>query len=255
MKITVCELPHWPEQLAYSWAALCEHASGHRSELVLLPEFAFVEPIWEVGHFDYSRWAAAVALSDEWLSRLPELHASYVVGTRPVTVAGQHYNEGYLWSRQEGYVPLRRKYFLPNEAGAWEARWFARGSEEFPEFTAGGLSFGLNICTELWALDTYSSYASLSINAILAPRATAAATTSKWLSVGTVAAVRSGAYSLSSNRVHPDGSYGGAGWIIGPDGELLAKTSRRAPFSTLNIDLIAAAIACRTYPRYVFAAT
>jgi N-carbamoylputrescine amidase len=92
------------------------------------------------------------------------------------------------------------------------------------------------------------------VNAILSPRATAATTTNKWLAVGTVAAVRSGAYSLSSNRVQADGAYGGAGWIISPDGELLAKTSSLAPFSTLEIDLDATAAAQRTYPRYAFAA-
>jgi N-carbamoylputrescine amidase len=53
--------------------------------------------------------------------------------------------------------------------------------------------------------------------------------------------------------VHTDGSYGGAGWIIGPDGELLAKTSSELPFCTRDIDLDAAAAARRTYPRYAFA--
>lgn len=112
----------------------------------------------------------------------------------------------------------------------------------------------MNICTELWALETYSSYALLNINAVLSPRATSAATTNQWLSVGTVAAVRSAAFSMSSNRVHPDGSCGGVGWIISPDGEILAKTCSQAPFRTLDIDLTATVAARRTYPRYVFAA-
>jgi N-carbamoylputrescine amidase len=254
VRVTVCELPHEPELLAASWAALCEHTTRHRSELVVLPEFAFVEPVWESEHFDAARWDAGVATCDGWLRRLPELHAAHVVGARPVTVAGQPFNEGFLASSDGVVVPLRRKYFLPDEPGGWETRWFARGDREFPRFTAGELSFGLNICTELWALETYGAYAALNVHAILSPRATAAATTGKWLAVGTVAAVRSGAYSLSSNRVHADGAYGGAGWIISPDGELLAKTSSQEPFSTLEIDLDAAAAAQRTYPRYAFAA-
>jgi N-carbamoylputrescine amidase len=254
VRVTVCELPHQRERLAAAWAALCEHTARHRSELVLLPEFAFVEPVWESESFEAARWDAAVAACGEWLHRLPELQATYVVGARPVTVADQPFNEGFLWSSGGTVVPLRRKYFLPDEPGGWETRWFARGDREFPRFTAGNLSFGLNICTELWALETYGAYASLNVQAILSPRATAAATTDKWLAAGTVAAVRSGAYSLSSNRVHADGTYGGAGWIISPDGELLAKTSSQEPFSTLEIDLDAAAAAQRTYPRYAFAA-
>jgi N-carbamoylputrescine amidase len=254
VRVTVCELPHPPELLAPAWAALCEHTRRHGSELVLLPEFAFVEPVWEAERFDAARWDTGVATCDGWLRRLPELQAAHVVGARPVTVAGQPFNEGFLASSDGGVVPLRRKYFLPDEPGGRETRWFARGDREFPRFMAGNLSFGLNICTELWALETYSAYASLYVNAILSPRATAAATTNKWLAVGTVAAVRSGAYSLSSNRVQADGAYGGAGWIISPDGELLAKTSSQAPFSTLEIDLDATAAAQRTYPRYALAA-
>ena len=53
--------------------------------------------------------------------------------------------------------PLRRKYFLPEEPGSWEATLVRPGRSGFPAFHAGPLSFGLNICTELWALETYAS--------------------------------------------------------------------------------------------------
>jgi N-carbamoylputrescine amidase len=158
-----------------------------------------------------------------------------------------------MWSARGGAVPLRSKWFLPNEAGGWEGRWFVRGHREFPRFTAGKLSFGLNICTELWALETYSAYAAMGIHAVVCPRATGIATSGKWMAAGVVAAVRAGAYCLSSNRVHPDGSCGGGGWIISPDGAVLATTSRAAPFCTFDIDVDAIKTASRTYPRYVFA--
>jgi hypothetical protein len=88
----------------------------------------------------------------------------------------------------------------------------------------------VNICTELWALETFGAYAAAGgVQAILSPRATAAATLDKWLALGRVAAVRSGAYSLSSNRVDPTGTCGGGGWILDPDGRLLALTSADEP--------------------------
>ena len=59
MRVTVCELPHEPKALDASWAALCEHTERNNSELVLLPEFAMVEPVWESERFDPARWAAA----------------------------------------------------------------------------------------------------------------------------------------------------------------------------------------------------
>ncbi len=254
MRATVCELPYQPVLLEPAWVALCVHVRSEQSELVLLPEFAFVEPVWESTPFDPTRWAAAVALSDAWTARLHELGAPLVVGARPVTVDGHHYNEGFSWSAQGGYQPLRRKFHLPDEPGGWEARWFERGDAEFPRFAAAPLGFGLSICTELWALDTHAGYAALGVEAILTPRATAAATTAKWLALGTVAAVRAGAYSLSSNRVDSAaGTYGGAGWAISPDGALLAQTSVNQPFCTVDVEPAVAAGARSTYPRYVFA--
>ena len=251
MRVTVCELPHEPSALAAAWAALCGHTERHRSELVLLPELAMVEPMWQDELFDAARWAAAEALSGRWLHRFPELRAPRLVGTRPVTIGGRRLNQGFLWSASGGLAPLRSKYFLPDEPGNREARWFDRGDFDFPEYRAGACSFGLNICTELWAVETYGSYAAGGADVILSPRATAAATTDKWLSAGVVAAVRSGAFSVSSNRVDPTGACGGAGWIIDPEGKILALTGPAAPFATVEIDLSARAAAKGNYPRYV----
>lgn len=258
MRATICELPHQPALLDAAWSALCDHVRRAQSELVLLPEFAFVEPLWETAAADPARWDAAVARSNAWQARFPELGVDWVVGARPVSAGLRRFNEGFAWSRQGGYAPLRRKFHLPDEPGGWEARWFERGDAAFPRFEAGALAFGLNICSELWALDTYAPYAAQNgaVQAILSPRATAAATTDKWLAVGTVAAVRTGAYSLSSNRVdRAAGTYGGAGWAISPDGALLARTTPAQPFCTVEVDLQAPAAAQATYPRYVFSAT
>ena len=252
MRITVCELPHEPAALQAAWAGLCEHTARHASALVLLPECAFVPALWELDAFDCRRWERALQLSEAWLGRLYELGAEYVVGTRPIDIEGRPFNEGYIWLPGRAVVPLRRKYFLPDEPGSWEARWFDPGDSAFPAFRAGALSFGLNICTELWALETYGAYAVRGVQVILSPRATAAETMAKWLAVGVVAAARSGAFSVSSNRVDPTGACGGVGWIISPDGEILARTSPQAPFATIDIDLAASAAARVGYPCSVF---
>ena len=119
-------------------------------------------------------------------------------------------------------------------------------------YHADGWSFGLNICTELWAVESYAGYAARGVPVILSPRASAAATTEKWLSVGVVAAARSGAFSVSSNRVDPTGACGGVGWIIDPHGRILARTSRDAPFATVDVDLSESAAARDAHPCYVF---
>ncbi len=254
MRVTVCELPHEPAALAAAWSALCEHTVRHSSELVLLPELAMIDPLWLDEHFDATRWAAAEERSEQWRHRLCELRVAHVVGTRPITIDDRRFNQGFFWSASGELAPLRRKFYLPDEPGGWEARWFDRGDAHFTEYEAGIWSFGLNICTELWAVETYAAYAARNVPVILSPRATAAATTAKWLSIGVVAAVRSGAFSLSSNRVDPTGACGGVGWIIDPSGTILARTTAEAPFATIDIDLSAAAAAKDEYPRYVFGA-
>lgn len=252
MRVTVCELPHEPGPLEEAWGALCAHAASERSQLVVLPELPFSGPLWLSREPDPRTWREAEALHDAWLARSTELGAAWVLGTRPVTAAGERFNEGFLWSAGSGLSRLRRKYFLPDEPGGWEAHWFARGDPEFPPFSAGELAFGLNICSELWALETFRAYAAARVHAVVAPRATAAASTEKWLALGAVAAVASGAYCLSSNRVHRDGSCGGVGWVIDPDGALLARTSPAEPCCTIELDLGRAREAADTYPRYVF---
>jgi N-carbamoylputrescine amidase len=254
MKATVCELPYEDNALQAAWAGLCAHVSQSASDLVLLPEFAFSPPVWLTERFEPLVWADAEARHARWESRLSELGATWVIGTRPVSEAGAHYNEAFLWSAGTGAVRLRRKYFLPDEAEGWEARWFNRGDETFSRYEAGGLAFGVNICTELWALESLDEYRSLRIGAVVSPRATAAVTTEKWLALGTVVAVVSGAYCLSSNRVHTDGSCGGVGWVIDPDGKLLARTSPAEPAHTVRLDLSHVEAAAQTYPRYIFRA-
>jgi N-carbamoylputrescine amidase len=134
MRVTVCELPHEPGALAAAWAALCEHTVRHASELVLLPEFAMVDPLWQDERFDAARWAAAQALGEASLHRFAELRVAHVVGTRPVTIGGRPFNQGFLWSAAS-LMPLRRKFYLPDEPGNWEARWFDRGDSDFPNTT------------------------------------------------------------------------------------------------------------------------
>ena len=84
MRVTVCELPHERRALAAAWSALRKHTIANASELVLLPEFAMVEPVWERERFDAARWSVVEEKCDRALTHLSELRAEHVVGTRPV---------------------------------------------------------------------------------------------------------------------------------------------------------------------------
>jgi N-carbamoylputrescine amidase len=86
------------------------------------------------------------------------------------------------------------------------------------------------------------------------PRATPHASTEKWLAGGQAAAVCAGAWCLSSNLWNPPGGKadcGGLGWIISPEGEVLAQTDADNPFASVEIDIEFARQSKVTYPRYV----
>lgn len=255
MKVTVCELPNHPDRFADQWQALAAHTRSVGSDLVLLPEMPFSP--WLAASRDAvpARWREAVDIHRQWLDRLPELGAAAVAATRPVIHGGTHCNEGFVWTPDGGAVAAHTKYYLPDEAGFWEATWYHRGSKTFEAVRVSDIHCGFLICTELWFSDHARAYGKQGAHIILCPRVTPAASTQKWIAGGRAAAVMSGAFCLSSNLCGPNipgSDFGGTGWIIDPEeGEVLGRTSADRPFLTMDIDPAWAETAKHTYPRYV----
>lgn len=255
MKVTVCELPNGTDGLNAQWAALAAHTQALHSDLVLLPEMPFHPWLPASDQAAPERWLQAVKAHRRWILRLPELGASVVMGTRPVIRSGVPHNEGFVWTPERGVLATHTKYYLPNEAGYWEASWYRPGPGTFDSISWGGLTYGLLICTELWFSRHARRYGQQGAHIIACPRVTPAASTGKWIAGGRAAAVVSGAFCLSSNLAGPNtpgSDFGGTGWIIEPEeGTLLGTTSPRAPFLTMEIDPRWAEAAKGTYPRYI----
>ncbi len=227
---------------------MVEHAGSNDSELVLLPEMPFFPWIASSDQVDSEMWATAVAAHDSWIPRFVELKPAVVLSSRPT---GGRRNEGFVW--EGSYRGVHDKYYLPEEEGFWEATWYERGEAEFRSAPAGPSQVGFAICTELWFTEHARAYARQGANILACPRATERSTVDKWLAGGRAAAVMSGAFCISSNR-SGEGSgiqWGGSGWIIDPDGQVLGVTSTDVPFITLELDLEQAEFAKSTYPRYV----
>ncbi len=250
MRVTVCELPDEAPAFEASWRALAAHCRGERSELVLLPELPFHPWFGTTPIFDEGAWRAAEEAHRRWLARLPELAPAAVLGTAPVTRDGRRLNEGFLWDGGAGYRPCHQKYYLPDEEGVREARWYERGDGRFEPVDVAGARVGFVICSELWAFHRAREYAKAGAHLLVTPRLTGRSTVEKWLAGGRAAAVVAGAYSLSSNRASVGRDFGGRGWIVDPDGEVLATTSAAEPFATVDVDLGRAERAKGTYPRY-----
>lgn len=252
VRVTVCELHDEPARFEDDWTGLVRHARAHASDVVVLPEMPFGVWLAVSSTFDAAAWDASVAAHDAGIARLQDLAPAAVIASRPVTTGGRRGNEGFVWTEAAGYRAIRQKRFLPDEEGYWEAHWYQRGDDHFPLADVAGTRVGMLICTEMWSMGHAQRYGKAGADLVVTPRVTGKPTVDKWLAGGRVSAVVSGAFHISSNRsaLSGGGDFGGTGWIVDPDGRVLAKTSPAEPFATVEIDLDVAAAAKRTYPRY-----
>ncbi len=255
MRVTVCELNDDPEAFEKDWKALVRHVRSEESELIVLPEMPFFPwPFWR-RKMDPSLWRSSVAFHERMISRLEELSPAAAAGTRPASRGRRRLNVGFVWEVDSGVRTVHEKFHLPNEPGFWEASWYHKGNGRFRTFTVKGEGrAGMLVCSDLWFFEHSRALGQSGAQMLLCPRATPKLTIDKWLAGGRTASVVSGAYCLSSNRTSRVGrraDLGGLGWITAPDGEVLALTTRKQPFVTLEINLALADRAKKTYPRYL----
>lgn len=248
MRVTVCELRTSPDGLASDWAGLVAHVAAEDSDLVVLPELGFAPWFAAERPFDGAAWAAAVAAHQRWLRRLGELNAA-VIGTRPVDRPAGRRNQAYAADAGRSVVPLHDKSYLPDEPGFWEASWYGPGGGEYAVVDIAGARAGVLVCTEMWFLEHARELGLAGAHLIATPRCTPVDSPDKWLAGGRTCAVVSGAWSLSSNSAEPE--HGGLGWAIDPEGDVVASTSRKRPWVTVELDLGEADAAKSRYPRYV----
>jgi len=255
MNVTVCQLDNRNGYIVPMLEKLSTHIQENHSDFLLLPEMCFSEWLAVDPAPNLERWYQAVADHEIQISKLAELGAKAVLGTRPIVLKnGSFRNEAYIWSAAGGSQPVREKYYLPDEKNYWENSWYDRGEKRFDLCRSLGARIGVQICTEMWFFEWARHYAASRADLLCVPRVTPHSSVKKWLAGGQAAAVCSGAYCLSSNIWNPPGSKadcGGLGWIISPDGDILAETDTNSPFATIEVDLQYARLSKNTYPRYV----
>ena len=237
MKVTVCELPDARYEFTRSWPALVEHIATERSELVLLPSMPFSKWFAASSSVDIRTWQDAVREHDSWEARLKELAPAMVAGTRPIDFGSERYEGGFVWTLEQGFRVVHANAAPRNVPGYWEASWYHGAPPDFVPQQLNGVALGFLLDDELYWLEEAEQYGWEGVQLLLAPRCTDA--DEKWLMASQRAAEAAQAYQLSSNRTGAGRRFGGAGWIIDPQGRVLGRTSRQRPFLTLDIDVAA----------------
>ena len=249
MRITVCQLPDRTEDFERAWNRLAEHALTRRSDILVLPEMPFYPWPCDQRKFDPHSWRSSLSAHRAWTRRLGELRVKGVLSSMPEEENGRRFNTGVVWSQRDRVRFVHRKHFLPEMAGFFERTWFSRGLAQFESEELAGAKIGFAICTELWAMDIARHYCKRGVHFLVTPRATGSESIDKWIAAGRTGAVIAGAFAVSSNRFSFERNFGGAGWIIAPDGEILGLTNEREPFVTVDCALAIANHAKSTYPR------
>jgi predicted amidohydrolase len=248
MKVTVCELPDERQAFASAWEEFVVYVREQQSDLVLLPELPFSAWFARTPQFDAQIWQRAQQEHDVMMNSLSTLAPAIVLGTRLIIEEERHFNRGFFWTPTEGYRGVHDKYYLPNEEDFYERGWFERNQRDFTLAHVQDMAIGFLICTEVMFTEWARYYGKQGANIIAVPRASS--NHERWMLASRMAAVASGAFVISSNRVD-DRLFAGQGLVIGLNGEMLAATSRQIPFATVEIDLTDSTQAKHTYPRDV----
>jgi len=236
VKITVCKTSD--DNFWKDWLKIAENSG----DIVLLPELPAYPWFAKYSNFDERIWNEALKAHDELIAKLE----TPVVSTRPMQIDGKRLNQAFLWNGE--YVPIRSKYYMPNEEGFYERRWFDRGDSEAKVVEWNGIRLGVLICSEVFFQELAREYAKLGVHVIFVPRATQAIR--RWLIALKMAAMVSGAFVASSNRY--GNGFSGRGWVISPEGDVLASTSQKRKFVTVDINLEDAERAKKMYPRTLY---
>ena len=217
-----------------------DHVRRAESELVLLPEMPFCSWFADSQRVDAHVWEAAVRSHDQWEHRLAEAAPATIAATRPIDFGNERYNEAFLWDVERGMRGAHAQSDLRDEDGVREAAWYNAATPEFTPIEVGAATVGFLVCTELWRMDQARTYGIEGVQLLLTPRSTGIDELESWLAAARVAAILAGAYHLSSNRVSSSGTFGGHGWIMDPEGNVVCSTDPQSPYISADVDLAAA---------------
>ncbi len=246
-RVAIVEWPDGLEPEGAGWSSLCADIAAAKPELLVINELPFGPWIAANTPYDAAVAARSIAIHQRGMAALAALGVPAVLSSRPVPEGGRLANEAV--AIEDGTVrPLHRKQYFPAEAGWRETDWYATAATDFTLADIAGLPVGVLLCTELMFNEHARHYGRAGAALIAVPRASGLSAKS-WHIAAAMAALVSGAYVVSANRVggtRPE--FGGEGFAYAPGGELIGITSRGLPLFCFDLDPGQAARRQADYP-------
>ena len=245
----------WPDGLIPNtdvWSAVAADVTRSAPEVLITNEMPFGPWLASSPTFDLERARKSVQVHEDGLTALQALKVSIVISSRPVIAGGRLANEAFILE-QGCFRFLHQKHFFPVEEGWFETEWSRTATPGFDVVEINGLRIGALLCTELMFTERARGYGKAGAHLIAVPRATGRSL-ALWKTAGAMAAIASGCYVVSSNRVGSDAggpTFGGGGYAFAPDGSLLSLSDKERSIVVFDLCNAVAEEQKSRYPVYV----
>jgi N-carbamoylputrescine amidase len=234
------------------WSAVAADVTRCAPEVLITNEMPFGPWLAASPNFDVELAKTSVRIHEDGLEALRALKVPIVVSSRPVIAGERLANEAFILEHGS-FRFLHQKHFFPVEEGWFETEWFRTSKPGFEVMEIDGLRIGTLLCTELMFNERARAYGKAGAHLIAVPRATGRSLT-PWKTAGAMAAIASGCYVVSSNRVGSSSTgpaFGGGAYAFAPDGSLLSESDEDRSIVVFDLDKALADAQKSHYPVYV----
>ena len=252
MKISYIESTEGLCHRGSQWETLKRHIISQSPDVLVTNEMPFGNWLAASREYNQQDAKASVVANNQGVEALQQLDIPIILSSRPVIAADKLANEAFALVDGEYHFVHQKQYF-PEESGFYEASWFGTDIKGFKVIKTPRITVGFMLCTELMFNEWARAYRRQGAHLIAVPRASGQSV-SNWKTAAAMAAIVSGCYVVSSNRVgkyDANLTFGGQGFAFAPDGSQISATSSVNPVVCFELDFSWVARMQKNYPCYV----